>query len=152
MNWDVANPFMQQVIVAAEHTDPFGHANNVAYLKWLEDIAWAHSVAAGLGMSEFQHIGAGFVVRRHELDYLAPTFAGDVLHIGTWVAENHGRADMWRAYQVIRSSDQQAVLRARTRWGCIDMQTGRARRQPSEFTTAYQPVAPNCALQCGVYQ
>jgi acyl-CoA thioester hydrolase len=31
------------------------------------------------------------------------------------------------------------VLRGRTQWICVDMKTGRPRRQPPEFIAAYRP-------------
>lgn len=139
LSWDVAGPFVQVVEVKPEHLDDFAHTNNVVYLSWLQDVAWAHSVSLGLDMAAYRRIGAGCVARRHELDYLAPTFAGDRLHLATWVAENAGRIDMWRAYQVIREQDGRTVLRGRTQWVCVDMKSGRPRRQPPEFLAAYVP-------------
>jgi acyl-CoA thioester hydrolase len=71
--WDVPEPFIQSLTVDADHLDEFGHVNNVVYLQWAESVAWAHSAALGLGMADYQRLGAGCVVRRHELDYLAAT-------------------------------------------------------------------------------
>jgi acyl-CoA thioester hydrolase len=139
LSWDVPTPFVQVVDVKAEHLDEFEHTNNVVYLSWLQDVAWAHSVSLGLDMAAYRRLGAGCVARRHELDYLAATFAGDRLHLATWVAENAGRLDMWRAYQVIREQDGKTVLRGRTQWVCVDMQSGRPKRQPPEFVAAYRP-------------
>ncbi len=139
LHWDVVSPFVQVLTVGPEHLDAFEHTNNVVYLAWLQDVAWAHSVSLGFGMDDYRKIGAGCVARRHELDYLAPTFADDRLHVATWVAENGGRLDMWRAYQIIREQDGRTVLRGRTQWICVDMKTGRPRRQPPEFVAAYRP-------------
>lgn len=142
LNWDVSQPYVQTLTVGPEHLDEFGHTNNVVYLSWLQDAAWAHSASLGFGMADYQRTGAGCVARRHELDYLAATFPGDVLHVATWVAENAGRLDMWRAYQIIRQQDRKTVLRGRTQWICIDMKSGRPRRQPPEFIAAYVPAVP----------
>lgn len=139
LNFDVATPYTQVVTVLDTHLDEFGHTNNVVYLGWLQDVAWAHSASLGFGMEDCRRVGAGCVARRHELDYLAATFAGDTLHVATWIAENTGRVDMWRAYQIIRAQDGKTVLRGRTHWICVDMQTGRPRRQPPEFVAAYRP-------------
>lgn len=142
LSWDVTQPFIQTLTVGPEHLDEFGHTNNVVYLSWLQDVAWAHSAALGFGMADYQRLGTGCVARRHELDYLAATFVGDVLHVATWVAENTGRIDMWRAYQIIRAQDGKTVLRGRTHWICIDMKSGRPKRQPPEFIAAYDPALP----------
>lgn len=140
LNWDVPRPFIQKLTVTTEHLDAFGHTNNVVYLSWLQDVAWAHSVSLGFGMDDYRRVGAGCVARRHELDYLAATFAGDRLQVATWIAENAGRLDMWRAYQIIREQDGRTVLRGRTQWICVDMQSGRPRRQPPEFVSAYAAI------------
>lgn len=139
--WDVAEPYIERVRVEPAHLDRFAHTNNVVYMTWLERTAWAHSTSLGLDFADYQRLGAGCVARRHELDYLAPTFADDELLVGTWILENDFRLSMWRGYQIIRVADARTVLRARTQWVCVDMQSGRPRRQPAEFIAAYQPVA-----------
>ena len=139
--WDVAVPFVDKVRVSAAELDQFGHTNNVAYLSWLERVAWAHSISLGLSFADYQRLGAGCVVRRHELEYLAATFDGDELLLGTWVAECDAKFTMWRAYQIIRAADAKTVLRGRTQWVCIDMGSGRLRRMPKEFVEAYRPIA-----------
>ena len=137
--WDVQAPFIERVTVQPEHIDQFGHTNNVVYLGWLEKVAWSHSQSLGLGFADYERFGCGCVARRHELDYLAPTFAGDELLLATFIHENDGRLSMWRGYQVIRAGDGKTVLRGRTHWVCVDMKTGRPRRQPPEFVQAYKP-------------
>jgi acyl-CoA thioester hydrolase len=116
--------------------DGFGHVNNVVYLQKLEQAAWAHSDDLGMGMDTYRRLGVGCVVRRHELDYLLPCFAGDTLHVQTWILENNGKASMWRGYQIWRG--QRLVLQGKTLWACVDMTTGKAVRQPPVFVAAYQ--------------
>lgn len=137
--WDIATPFVEPVTVTAAHLDQFGHTNNVVYLQWLEHVAWAHSNSLGLSFADYRRLNAGCVARKHELEYLAATFAGDELLLGTWVHENDGRLSMWRRYQIVRLSDAKTVLRGETHWVCIDLQTGRPKRQPPEFLAAYLP-------------
>lgn len=137
--WDVPTPFIERVRVGAEHLDQFGHTNNVVYLQWLEKVAWAHSISLGLGFDTYETLGAGCVARRHELDYLAATFSGDELQLGTWIDECDGKFTMWRAYQIVRVADGKTVMRARTHWVCIDLKSGRPKRMPAEFVAAYQP-------------
>ena len=57
--------------------DMLGHASNIAYLRWVQDVAVAHSAAVGLDMEGYSQLGAVFVVRRHEIDYLRPVVRGD---------------------------------------------------------------------------
>jgi len=137
LSWDIPRPFIRPVTVVEGDIDAFGHTNNVVYLRWLEQVAWEHSNTLGLTMDDYRRLGAGCVARRHELDYLAPSFVGDELLTATWIHENSGRLDMWRRYQIIRIRDRKTLLRGATQWVCVDMQSGRPRRQPAEFVAAY---------------
>ncbi len=141
VNWDVAAPFVESVTVMPEDIDEFAHTNNVVYLRWLERVAWNHSVSLGLSMEDYRRLNAGCVARRHEMDYLAPTFAGDQLLAATWIAECDAKFTMWRGYQIIRPADGKTIMRARTHWVCVDLKTGRIKRMPPEFVAAYRPVS-----------
>src|SRR5699024_3344179 len=74
--WDVPTPHIEEFTVRAEHIDRMGHVNNAVYLNFAEQTAWAHTQALGLTWQTYRILDAGFVVRRHELDYLAAAFAG----------------------------------------------------------------------------
>lgn len=142
LQWDFPGVYSIRLTVRPADCDDFGHTNNVVYLQWLQDVAWAHSRSLGLDFVAYERIGAGVVARRHELDYLAASFPGDELVVGTWITHNDGRLDMWRAFQIIRRRDAQTLLRAKTRFVCIDLHSGRPRRrQPPEFVRAYVPIA-----------
>ncbi|NGY03514.1 acyl-CoA thioesterase [Solimonas terrae] len=136
--WDVPKPFVELATIAAGDVDRFGHTNNVVYLSLLERVAWSHSESLGLDFAAYEKLGAGCVARRHELDYLAPTFAGEQLWLATWVHDNDFRLSMWRRYQIVRAADRKTVLRGQTQWVCVDMKSGRPKRMPAEFQ-AYKP-------------
>lgn len=137
--WVVASPHVITVVVGEEHQDEYRHTNNVAYLQWLEQVAWAHSCALGLDMAAYQRLGVGCVVRKHELEYLLPTHTGDRLRVGTWISANDGRLNTVREYQIVRESDGKTVLRGKTHFVTADLATGKARRMPAEFVDAYRP-------------
>lgn len=140
--FDVPSPYTEVRTVQPGDIDRLGHTNNVVYLGWLEAVAWAHSVHLGLGWELYQRINAGFVARRHTLDYLRATFVDDELHVATWITDNPGRVTMERAYQIVRAADGATVLRGTTLWACVDLQTGRARRMPAEFANGFVAVDP----------
>src|SRR3546814_8270530 len=83
----------------------------VVYLSLLERVAWSHSESLGLDFAAYEKLGAGCVARRHELDYLAPTFAGEQLWLATWVHENDFRLSMWRRRSEEHTSELQSLLR-----------------------------------------
>ena len=135
--WDHPGIFVRDMTVAETDIDILRHANNAAYLRWLEQAAWDHAQALGMTWSHYQTLGVAVVVRRHELDYLAATFAGDRLQVGTWIIRNDERLSLWRGFQIRRASDGVTVLRARSHFVCVKLDSGRPCRMPEAFKTAY---------------
>lgn len=138
--WDHPHPYVLQVVVENRHIDLMRHTNNVFYLQWLEDAAWAHSTALGLTPVQYEACGHGLVVRQHELNYLAPTLLGDELLLGTWIT-SVDKLSLYRAFQFIRAGDGKTVFRARTHYVCVDIAQGRVKRMPTEFSTVYGAAA-----------
>ena len=122
--------------------DLLGHTNNVEYLRWLEQAAWAHTEALRLGWPEYEKLGVACMVRRHTIDYLGQTRAGDQLRVETWVAENSGKAKMVRGYRIVNEAAAKTVLRAESLWACVRLSDGRPVRMPPEFLAAYQVAVP----------
>ena len=91
IDWDYPAPHIQRQTVDETHLDLMRHTNNVIYLAWVEQVAWDHSHRLGLHWEDYVRLGHGMVARRHELDYLAPTVAGDRLLLATWIvtADDH---------------------------------------------------------------
>lgn len=141
VDWDLAEPHVLEFVVPVTDIDRMGHVNNAAYVSWLERVAWDHTQARGLSWEIYQQHNRGFVARRTEVDYIAPAMAGDRLLLGTWIVENDQRLSMLRRYQIVRPRDGLTLLRARTRWICVAIDTGRPRRMPTAFAQAY-PVTP----------
>ncbi len=54
--------------------DVHQHTNNVAYLRWIQDVAVAHWQTAA--SAEMQEQFTWFVLR-HEIDYKMPSFEND---------------------------------------------------------------------------
>jgi len=139
LNWDYPNPHILKVQVLPENIDQLGHANNRVYLNWLMTAAYAHSESLGLSVDDYLDIGVAMVAKRHELNYIAATFANDDLIIGTWIATNDYRFNSKRKYQIIRLADEKTVLRAETDWVSMNIQNGKPQRMPEVFIRRYQP-------------
>lgn len=137
IGWDHSAPFVIDITVARDDIDHLRHANNAAYLRWLERCAWAHSESVGLDWSSYQRLGVACVVHRHELDYLAATHAGERLAVATWIKANDGRLALWRGFQIVRHDDGATVMRAASRYVCARIDTGRPCRMPREFRDGY---------------
>ncbi len=134
--WDFPQPFTVEMQVQAQHIDLMRHTNNVNYLQWLEDVAWAHSVALGLSPAEYEALGHGMVVRQHELTYLQPSRLGEHLLLATWITEVD-RLSLHRRFQFIRAEDGATIFRGRTHYVCVDIAEGRVRRMPEPFQRIY---------------
>jgi acyl-CoA thioester hydrolase len=134
--WDALAPHVLAVAVAAAHIDLMRHVNNVHYLQWLEDVAWDHSIALGMAQHDYARLGHGMVVRRHELDYVAPAVLGDRVLLATWIV-GLDRLSLHRRYQFLRESDGATLFRGSTHFVCVDIANGKVRRMPSEFADTY---------------
>lgn len=141
VQWELPDPWILDMTVPESAIDQLGHANNCEYLRWLEDIAWAHSRHLGLGFEQYQAFNRAMVARQTELEYLAAAFAGDDLQIGTWIVENDKRISMVRRYQIVRPADGVTLLRGRTRWVCVALDSGKPKRLPQEYVDAYAVTA-----------
>jgi acyl-CoA thioester hydrolase len=125
----VTDRFRFPIRAASADIDELGHVSNLVYLRWVLDAATAHSVALGWGHAEYRALGAVFVVRRHEIDYLAPVLADEELVAETWV-------DSWKAASCVRRTEllrgDRTVARAATTWAFITL-AGRPTRIPDKL-------------------
>ncbi len=135
--WDLPKPFVIEVLVGPDQIDELGHTNNVHYLGWLQDCAWAHSAARGVDGQRMVALGYAMAVRETRMHYLAATFAGDRLRVGDWITACDGRLRAQRSFQIIRESDRFTVMRAVLDYVCINISSGKPSRMPPAFVTAY---------------
>jgi acyl-CoA thioester hydrolase len=131
--------FTVELAVAAEDIDLLGHASNVAYLRWVQDVARAHSEAVGFGYEAYRGLGAVFVVRRHEIDYLRPALPGDRLRLVTWV-ERWTAATSLRRTDVTRAAGGEVLARAATTWALVSLETGKPVRIDAAIRRAFTGV------------
>lgn len=128
-----------------EHTvqdaeiDGQDHANNVAYVEWLQSAAVAHSAAQGWSGSRYREVGYGWVVRRHTIEYLQPAHAGDAIVVRTWVSSMK-RVSSMRQYEIYRTSDKALLARAETLWAFIDYEARQPRRILREVVDSFDLV------------
>jgi acyl-CoA thioester hydrolase len=132
--------FTMPLEVGDDDIDMLGHASNIAYLRWVQDVAVAHSAAVGLDMEGYSQLGAVFVVRRHEIDYLRPVVRGETLQLRTWI-DSAFAAKCHRATEIVRPATEDSpvvvVARALTTWGFVELATGRPTRIPDSVRVAF---------------
>ena len=126
--------FAIPIIPTAQDIDEVGHVSNLVYLRWVQDVAMAHSRACGWDYAQYRDFGAVFMVRRHEIDYVAQVRIGEMLVGETWV-------DDWRPASCIRKTelarDGKVVARAATTWAMISLTSGRPQRIPDHLRAAF---------------
>ena len=122
--------FRYPIVVPAEVIDMLGHANNTAYVKWMQDAAVLHSAHVGLPWEAYVKIGAAFVIRRHEVDYLRAVRAGDIVEIATWVASMEQSSSARKTE--MKNAAGEPILRAETTWIFVSLVTGKPTRIPDE--------------------
>lgn len=116
--------------------DELDHVSNLVYVRWVQEVAQAHSTAVGWDQAQYRALGAVFVVRRHEIDYVAPVLLGEEVEVVTWIAWWKGVSSERRTV-VRRVRDGHVVARAATLWAFIDFASGRPRRIPDEIRGAF---------------
>lgn len=126
----MASRFTLPIAPTAADIDELGHVSNLVYLRWVLEVAFAHSLSVGWGHPEYRALGAVFIVRRHEIDYIAQVKQGDTLVGETWV-------DDWRLASCVRKTElrrgDQAVTRASTTWVMLSFDSGRPTKIPEHL-------------------
>ena len=128
--------FTDEIVAAKDDIDELGHVSNLVYLRWVQDVAKAHSSSVGWDHARYVREGAVFVVREHHLAYLAPAFAGERLRVTTWIATWRG-ASSERRTRIERVADSRELARARTLWVFVSTEATRPRRIPPELVAAF---------------
>ena len=126
--------FSLPITAGSADIDELGHVSNQVYLRWVLDVAMAHSASCGWDHAAYRALGGIFVVRRHELDYLAQVTLGQQVLATTWV-------DSWKLASCVRATeitrDGQVVARAATTWAFMALATSRPQRIPDELRATF---------------
>lgn len=124
--------------VTGEDIDELGHAGNFHYIKWMQHAAIAHSTANGWSPGRYDKLGAGWVVRSHNITYLKPAFEGDAVVIRTWVA-NMKPATSLRRYEIMKATGE-LLATAETDWAFVNYARQRPIRIPAEVASCFSLV------------
>ena len=140
LSWDLPDPFTLEIQVNPEDTDRLGHTNNVVYVRWLEDISWAHIESEGMTWALHEQTGKAMAITRTEIDYLAAANAGDRLVLVTWFTDFDGRIRSARQFQLVRPADGKTLMRAVSTHACVNMESQRPSRVPPEFAEIFHRI------------
>jgi acyl-CoA thioester hydrolase len=129
--YDPALAFAQKRVATAQEIDRYGHVNNVVYLSWLNDCAWAHAEALGLGVEFALAQGIGMAVRTVDLEYLASVRLGDEVTVRTWITGSDGRFSGTRHFDIL--SHASPVLIGTISYIMLNLETLRPTRMTPEY-------------------
>ena len=128
--------FTFPVRVYYEDTDAAGVVYYANYLKFIERARTEYLAAIGHPLAELERRhGIVFVVRRVEVDFLAPARLFDALEV-TFVPDRVGRAGLAARQDVLRGGVP--LVRARVELACLDA----ARWKPARIPVDLAPATP----------
>ena len=129
-----ADVYEHTIQVKLEHMDEMNHVNNVVYLQWTQDAAYAHWMSKAPPALRNQY---KWVVLKHEIVYNSPAFLQEELVVKTWVYDYSG-AKSTRVVQIVRKSDNKLLAEARTLW-CLLGVNNRPSRIGEEIISVFKP-------------
>lgn len=119
--------FSHSFRVSADDIDAQNHVNNVAFVRWIQDVAVAHWFAV---TTEEMREKLTWIVVRHEIDYKKQAFENEEIIVETWVGEPT-RISWERFTEIKRGSD--LLVKARSLWCLIDRETSKPTRITPEL-------------------
>ena len=136
-------PFYEiRVKVARGDIDEMDHANNVCYIRWMQDAATAHSFANGWDTPRYLEFGSGWYARKHTIEYLAPAFEDEDIIVRTWIADWKGVRST-RKYKFIRATDGVVLAEAETCWAFVNFTTKRPVKIPEAVRDSFLVMGPD---------
>lgn len=136
---DPVVPYTVDIQIRWSDMDAYGHVNNVAFLRLLED-ARVYAFREWFGQ-ERSLLNEGIVVARQEIDYLAPlTFNYEPARIEVWCSRISG-ASFDVAYAVKQPGADLTYARSETTLVAYDLAAAAPRRLQDFEREALQAVA-----------
>ncbi len=130
----MARIYLHHHQVTSRDVDGQGHANNLSYLRWMQDAAVAHSSVEGWTTKAYHARDWAWVVRSHQIEYRRPAFENDEVRVHTWIADMKKFTSL-RKYKIIRN-DGKLLATAETNWAFVILSTGKLIPIPEEVQLA----------------
>jgi acyl-CoA thioester hydrolase len=130
------NFFEYKLTVSEQEIDELNHAGNYHYVKWMQEAAIAHSTALGWSTQKYLELGAGWVVRSHNIVYLKPAFEGDSIIVKTWVS-NMKAVTSLRHYEICNEAGE-ILAKAETEWAFINYEKQSPVRIPAVISENFE--------------
>ena len=136
--WDYPSPFTHAIATGSGDVDDLGQVNNAAYIRWCENIAWAHSGILGLSVDDYVAMQRAMAIHHAEYDYLQACFPGDELQAATWITACDLRLSMERRFQIMNTKTSETVFRGVWQLVCVNLENNKPIRIPTRFIDVYR--------------
>lgn len=125
--------FRWPVRIYWEDTDAGGVVYHASYLRFLERARTEWLRAAGVGQQELRRVtGVAFVVHRMEIGFNVPARLDDEL-LATVEPESLRGASLLLRQSLLRAGSPRALVEARLRIACVDVESFRPRPIPARL-------------------
>jgi acyl-CoA thioester hydrolase len=118
--------------------DVFGELRPNVLLRFLWQTAAQATAAAGYDNDWYERQGTLWIIRRTQVQLLAPLHYLDEITVRTWVIDMR-RVRSQRAYEVRRRGDDALIAQAVTDWVYVDLARGALAQPPAELQRALMP-------------
>lgn len=132
------NAYGHPYAVTADLVDVQGVVANHDIVRIFAETAMHHSSVLGWDLAAYHRLGAWWMVKRHEVDYVQSAVLGDELVCYTWPTD-FAKASATRRHVLKRKRDDAVIARGLNHWVLIDMETRRPRRITPELFAAFDP-------------
>lgn len=129
------NRFVWTFTVSRESIDVNDHVNNVAYVRWMQEVAIRHTRSVGADVLSAA-AGLTWVVRSHAIEYRMPAVEHDEIQVSTWV-DSVERVSSVRRYEFHRTKNHVLLASGQTQWVCLNRETGRPVAIPDRLMKRY---------------
>lgn len=126
----IENYFEIKLQVNIEHIDRQQHVNNVVYLQWIQDVSEAHWTTMAPQQLQQNYF---WVALRHEIDYKAQAFLGDIILAKTKIVEMEGFRSI-RQVEIFNESTGKLLCKSLTHWCLMNTHTQKPCRMNPDFT------------------
>lgn len=141
----MAKTYHCEITVRGYELDSFDHVNHAVYVSYLEHARWEMLIQEGVTLETFKTWGKWPIISRIELQYMKPTFMGDVLRIHT-TCSHHGKTHFMFEQQIFRERDQVQVLNAKILVVVVN-EAGRPVAIPKELCVLWGETFPGTQTQ-----
>ncbi len=129
---DNSTHFQMTVVPGSSDIDQLDHVNNIAYLRWVQEVAEKHWMSKAPSELNRKYY---WVVVSHEIHYKKPCFFGDKLTVKTMVPDDISGARWGRRVWIYRM--EVLAVEAFTVWCLIDRRSNKPTRIKDEVKRVF---------------